>query len=334
MKFNLLHRYPFLRLLPFLAAGIVCGDLFYFEQERVSLPFIKLSITLLLVVLIAIHRLRRYSARGIFGIVASATVFLGGLAISTYQLKQVNTNFPKEEAVYQATITSAPLEKERSVQATADIIQQRTTGAVPFSAKAVLFFHKDINALSLCKGNILILSCKLSKPQDDGNPDSFDYAKYLHRKGFGGSGFVRQERWKIIGHKTSDSFSDKALKYRERILQLYHSFGWEKEVEGVIAALTVGYKDDLSESIRETYSVTGASHVLALSGLHIGFLYGLLLFILKPLGKSRRAEMIRSAIIILLLRAFAFFTGLSPSVIRSVIMCSLFVTAHSLQRNK
>ena len=47
--------------------------------------------------------------------------------------------------------------------------------------------------------------------------------------------------------------------------------------------LTVGEKADLSESIRESYSVSGASHILALSGLHIGLLYALFFLLLKPL---------------------------------------------------
>lgn len=68
------------------------------------------------------------------------------------------------------------------------------------------------------------------------------------------------------------------VEYRDRILDQYRALKFNPDEFAVLAALTVGYKEELSEDIRETYSVSGASHVLALSGLHIGFLYMMLLF--------------------------------------------------------
>lgn len=79
----------------------------------------------------------------------------------------------------------------------------------------------------------------------------------------------------------SRSFRQIALDCRDRILDKYRALKFEPDEFAVLAALTVGYKEELGEDIRETYSVSGASHVLALSGLHIGFLYMLLLLLLK-----------------------------------------------------
>lgn len=203
----------------------------------------------------------------------------------------------------------------------------------PFEAKVVLFFPKIQSADTLKKGDILLISTRLSPPSDNGNPDSFDYARYLHRRGIGGTGYIRQGRWKVVGHIESHSLADQALRYREHILRIYQSLHWDKDILSIVSALTVGYKDELSSDIRETYSITGASHVLALSGLHIGILYGMLFWLMRPLGNSKRMDRIRGLITIILLWAFAFFTGLSPSVIRSVIMFSLFAIARALRRN-
>ena len=91
----------------------------------------------------------------------------------------------------------------------------------------------------------------------------------------------------------------------------------------VLSALTIGDKEELSESIVETYSVAGASHVLALSGLHIGFISALLLFVLSPLWiRWRFLKPFLFLSVILLLWGFAFLTGLSSSVVRAVVMCS------------
>ena len=73
--------------------------------------------------------------------------------------------------------------------------------------------------------------------------------------------------------------------------------------------MAVGDKEELSDDIVETYSVSGASHVLALSGLHIGFLYALLLFVLRPLWRRwRRLKPLLLLLLVLFLVSFAFFT--------------------------
>ena len=104
--------------------------------------------------------------------------------------------------------------------------------------------------------------------------------------------------------------------------------GFEADELAVLSALTVGDKEELSDDIVETYSVSGASHVLALSGLHIGFLYALLLFVLRPLWRRwRRLKPLLLLLLVLFLVSFAFFTGLSSSVVRSVVMFSLLAFA-------
>ena len=126
--------------------------------------------------------------------------------------------------------------------------------------------------------------------------------------------------------------SQVALDYREKVVGLYRSLGFETDELAVLAALTVGDKEELSDDIVETYSVSGASHVLALSGLHIGFLYALLLFVLRPLWRRwQRLKPLLLLLQVLFLVSFAFFTGLSSSVVRSVVMFSLL---YKRQRRK
>ena len=115
---------------------------------------------------------------------------------------------------------------------------------------------------------------------------------------------------------------------RESVLSVYRRLGFRGDDLAVLSALTIGYKEELSKDIRETYSISGASHVLALSGLHIGFLYLLLCFCLRWLPERWRiVALLRTLLILLSLWTFAFFTGLSASVVRSVVMFSLFTLA-------
>ena len=112
----------------------------------------------------------------------------------------------------------------------------------------------------------------------------------------------------------------RCLVYRQELLDRYRTQTAEEEQFAVLAAMTLGDKSALTKELRETYSVTGASHILALSGLHLGIIY-LLLF---RLTLGRRRSWLSQVVIILSIWAFAFLTGLSTSVIRSATMISIY----------
>ena len=97
---------------------------------------------------------------------------------------------------------------------------------------------------------------------------------------------------------------------------------------GVLAALSLGDKRALSNELRTIYSDAGASHVLALSGLHIGVIYAILAFVMRGAVPSRRLRWLRELLIIVILWLFALLVGMPASVIRAVSMCTLYTLAH------
>ena len=92
----------------------------------------------------------------------------------------------------------------------------------------------------------------------------------------------------------------------------------------VMKALTIGDKSTLDRGLKGRYSRSGAMHLLALSGLHIGIIYKLLSWLLFFLGGSLRLRRLRSLIIVAALWTFAFITGLSPSIARASLMISVY----------
>ena len=92
----------------------------------------------------------------------------------------------------------------------------------------------------------------------------------------------------------------------------------------VIQALVLGQKSALDKQLYQRYAAAGAIHILAVSGLHVGILYTILLVLFAPLTRLKKGEVIRSVLIVLLLWCYALFTGLSTSVCRAVTMFSFF----------
>ena len=122
----------------------------------------------------------------------------------------------------------------------------------------------------------------------------------------------------------------RCLQWRQQLLAHYEAQGLEGEQYAVVAAMTLGDKSALTKDVREVYAVTGAAHVLALSGLHLGIIYALL----SLLVVGRRWQMLSQLVCILGIWAFAFLVGLSASVVRSAIMLTVYALLSLGHRDK
>ena len=118
----------------------------------------------------------------------------------------------------------------------------------------------------------------------------------------------------------SGSRDERAFILRQQVLDRYRQWGVSEEAFGVVAAMTLGEKSLLEKDVKETYSKVGASHILALSGLHLMIIYAFIsLFI-----AWRRFRLLSQVVVVAALWAFAFLVGMSPSVVRSALMITLY----------
>ena len=328
-----LHKYPFFRLAVPWMLGIYCGDRFSDSFSEPLWGFLACILWACLSFLFYFSE--RYSWRWCFGVSLSLFCLAGGWLSVNLQLKTAaETEFPKEEAVYRLRVNDFPEVRERTFLCRVWLKERHDSlGIHPVNKQAILYFQRDSLSSRLQMGEELWVRSRISPPVSARNFDEFDYARYLIRKGISGTGFVASGHWRFSEcRKENEGIATVlyrlAASYRTQIENLYRRLGIEGDELAVLSALTLGDKTDLSESVRESYSVAGVSHVLALSGLHIGLLYALAFFLLRPLllgGQSGR--FLRSLLLILLLWLFAFFTGLSPSVVRSAAMFSIWALA-------
>ena len=318
-------RHPFLRLLVPLVVGIWCGD-----KYPHTFSLWSCSIAFLLLVLVFVVSNRCFS-RWLYGLTISLFLFAIGFQLVSWQLEQTEYIFSNKEAVYKVLIQEEPEMKKRSMLCRSVLIGEYVQGTMLHNCQGnlfLLYFPKDSLTFCLRRGDELLISARLSPPKNNGNPDELDYARFLKRKGITGTAYIDAGHWKVIGHDSSRTFRQVALDCREKVVACYRNLGFSKDELAVLSALTVGDKEELSDDIVETYSVTGASHVLALSGLHIGFIYALLYCLFSILWKQwKYLKPFLLLCIILFLWGFAFLTGLSSSVIRSVIMFSFLAVA-------
>ena len=120
------------------------------------------------------------------------------------------------------------------------------------------------------------------------------------------------------------------LAQRAKLLDRLSESGVDGSVYAVVAAMTLGDKSQLTKELRDTYAVSGASHILALSGLHLGIIYTLLSLLLS----RRRWQVISQVVIIVCIWLFVFLVGLSASVVRSAVMVTVYALLSLGHRDK
>ena len=117
---------------------------------------------------------------------------------------------------------------------------------------------------------------------------------------------------------------------QERLYGRLQDAGLEGDELATIGALTLGYKQELSQALRQHFQASGAAHVLAVSGLHTGILYGVIVWLLtlggrlRPMHENRIGRRALSLVVIAAMWGYAWLTGMTPSVVRAVVMVTIF----------
>ena len=120
------------------------------------------------------------------------------------------------------------------------------------------------------------------------------------------------------------------LSQRARLLDRLSENGVDGDAYAVVAAMALGDKAQLTKELKNTYAVTGAAHILALSGLHLSIIYTLLSLLLY----RRRWQVVSQVLIISCIWLFVFLVGMSASVVRSAVMLTVYALLSLGDRNR
>ncbi|MEA3451284.1 MAG: ComEC/Rec2 family competence protein [Bacteroidota bacterium] len=236
--------------------------------------------------------------------------------------------------LYEGIIVEQPKIKEKSIQSIIDI--QAYKDSIEWEkieTKVVVYFGKDSSLQNLAYGDRIVFKARLNSIENAGNPNEFDYKAFMSNKGIFNTAFVKSSDLIILEHKQANILIYNALKIRQSLMSVYQRFEIEGQRFAVLSALTLGYRDNVDKETRQKFANTGAMHILAVSGLHVGIIFMILTNLLAFMDKKRHLMIIKSIIIIISLWFFATIAGLSPSVMRSALMFSMFVIGKILMRS-
>ncbi len=262
--------------------------------------------------------------------------FIGGSFVSMKQ-HATNVQLPETQITFKAVLLSNPVVHGKVIQMDLMVMTESETMKV----RASILRDTIINRYqTLHLGDGIKATAYLEKPMNFSDA-TFDYARWLKLHGYSAETFIFYNQWqkaKVNLHQMSflQRTSLAAAGYREKLMKVLES-NLDSTHLAIVTAMTLGDKQLINRDVKEDYSITGASHVLALSGLHLTILYGLLLFLMswceRILPRVFRRGL-SELLILLILWSYVVLVGMSSSVVRSALMLTIYSFVTLLNRER
>lgn len=127
-----------------------------------------------------------------------------------------------------------------------------------------------------------------------------------------------------------------ALELRNQLVSTLSDKGLEHQELAIVSAMTLGDKSLIDKDLRSDYSRAGASHVLALSGLHLGIIYFVFSFMTARWRRRYHhwSRPVVEGLILITIWSYVVLVGMSPSVVRAAIMMTVYSLLSLQNRNR
>jgi competence protein ComEC len=328
---------PFLRLLLPFIAGIILQ-----WYNDIPLPVIVLAIigfTAANTIFYFLPLSSRYKLQPLQGFLINILLLaLGSLITWQKDPRHYSSwygNHYRDSGYIIARIEEPLIEKTGSYKATAVVesfIDHDTV--ISCEGKLLLYFSKDSNALQLQYGDRVLLHKDLQPIKNSGNPGAFNYEQYAAFQKEFHNVFLKEKDWVLLSGKKVNAFKQFIFSARGHILeQLRNNISTGKDELGIAEALLIGYTNDLDKDLVQAYSNTGVVHIIAISGMHLGLIYVLLVWLFAKIPLIKRSKLLQVILILSCLWLFSLLTGASASVLRSAVMFSFITIGKNLKKN-
>ena len=312
---------PFMRVAAMLVVGVVAGD----ACNGDTAVWMYAAATLLMIVGGLLLRSKP--------VPQTCAIFIAIAAVGAWHTAlfvQRETACPAgDEEEWAVVVMSRPVTREKTVSADVWIAQGPWAGR-----KVKVYLQRGTDMDGMCADDIVMgdgmtvwAATKPLRPMPHrGGAGHFDYVRWMHANGFMATMYVPVGQWRLADTSLSglsvwQRALYRALCWRERLLRVLSESGMPDDAEHVVAAMVLGDKTVLDRDTRDRFSVSGASHLLALSGLHLGIIYAVLLalFVRYPWR-----NVVGQACTLTVVWLYVLLVGMPPSVVRAGVMITMY----------
>ena len=321
--------------LPFISVMFLSGIIFLHLQPDIRVPFWtsqELLVFLPLCLFLFYFRPQRR------GLIAFSAGYLWALLFAhCYLLQLLPEDLVGVDLLVQGRVTGVPEKSANSTRfnlSVSSFQQAGRSGALhkafnmPSQIRLSWYYSQQVvNA-----GDVWNFKVRLKPPHGMQNPGGFDYEKWLYQKGIHATGYVReskQNRKLAVNHWTLDALRGQLYNIIEQIP--------DRQFTGIIQALTIGQKNNINQQQWAVLRQSGTSHLMAISGLHIGLIATMVFWVFRYLSpawmlKHISAQQFAAFMSLLCALAYALLAGFSIPTQRAFIMLCVIMFALMMKR--
>lgn len=334
------HEIPLLRFFLAFLAGILAAclkkDLSPLSPYVYILPALVFSAYLLFPKQ-SIH----YRSRWILGLSIFLLAGLLGYDLTLQRDSRNRQNWighlqPTEyEAIYKLRLLNDPIRKGKYQKIPAAL----ETVVLPLKNKSqirisgnVLVYLETPSDDSLHYGDEVLVSGKWICPPKALNPGGFDYADYLFFKHIHYIMYVKDRKWKRVSSGKGNPVIALAKSWQSALVDIYKSHEMGSEEQAVGAAMILGKYENFSEELRDSYAAAGVTHILSVSGMHVGIVFVVFQHLLFFLNRGKWTGILKALLLVGITWFYALLTGLSPPVMRAAAMFTFLIAGQMNKR--
>lgn len=330
---------PFVRLLIPMILGIVSGRFFAHSFLVVwGFEFCLFILSIFLFLLLRYKRFSLFRRVWIFGLIIYAFLYILCFSLTVYKSGQLD---PNRFNILKADLLLLRVQNEPKVangnfrfegEVTGVLIQQslkKSNGKILISMEA-----DSSGKYEPDYGDILLIPAVYYALEPPYNPGEFDFKLFMENREIYFQSYVKRNQFLVLNGNAGNSVISFALSFRKKLINKYNTYLPDQDAAALASTLILGYRTDLNKDVIEAYSKTGTMHVLSVSGMHVGILFLVLSFLLRPMDKNKALILLRILFIIAAIWFYSLISGFSSPVCRAALMISFVVIGKALNKNQ
>lgn len=316
---RVLERVPLAFVVLCIISGILANELLRLD------PILWIALSLGLLIATCISPLQKYGLLTVAGLLIALGGMNHSLSVPRSPRHLANLSFENRNSL-QAVVEKSEKYREQGQRLTLKQVELKRNEWYPLRGRLLL--NIEYSRQSYLCGDRIYFTAQLYKPSSRRNPGEFDYREYLRRHHIYALAYLEDEQNVEIIPAANFAIRRLANRVKYAVEELIER-SMSGESRAILKALILGIRGEISADVEQTFIDSGVIHVLAVSGLHVGYVTLAFWVLFGFLRLPRKPKVILT---ILMLAFYALIVDLKPSVVRAVIMASLLLIGRTWEK--
>jgi competence protein ComEC len=320
---------PFIRILVPFIVGILIQ--YYNPLGFMVIVTAAIIVSLLFFVFLFTSLSFKFKYQWLQGLIINLLICLAGILLTFQKEIKNNTkwfgNLYTDSCALVLKITEPLAEKDNSFKTMASVSAINKNGKTEnYVGNVLIYFSKEDSVAMPKYGDYILIKGGLQKIRNAGNPGGFNYSRYMGFQETYHQAYLKPNDFVLLKNNDANFLYNFIFAARKKVVEvLKENIPNDKKVTGIAEALLIGYKEDLDKDLVQAYSNTGVVHIIAISGMHLGLIYVVLVWLFARTPIIKKSKLAQVILIIVSLWLFSLITGASASVLRSAVMFTCIV---------